>query len=66
MRILHENGRILAEILVHGPLHKVAQNCDEEKPIINGRANIYRGECWGLAGYEYLNIDTECVEERVI
>lgn len=63
-RLLHTNGRIIAEFLVHGPLKKVVDNCERESPIVSGRANVYRGELFGLAGYEYLNIDEERLEER--
>ena len=64
LRLFHENGRLVAEILVHGPLNRVLQNCEDELPIISGRPNVFRGELFGLAGYEYLNCDTEVIEER--
>ena len=31
-----------------------------------GRPNVYRGEVFGLAGYEYLNIESEKIEEKTI
>lgn len=63
-RIIHENGRIIAEFIVHGPLDRVIQNCNEMAPILNGRPNVFRGELYGLAGYEYLNVEEGRVEER--
>lgn len=63
-RIVHENGRVVAEMLIHGPLAKVMEHCDGRAPILNGRANIFRGELWGLSGYEILNINEERIEEK--
>jgi hypothetical protein len=64
VQIFHENGRLIAQILVHGPLAEVAQNCAEYQPIIKGRPNVFRGELFGLAGYEFLNVLEERIEER--
>jgi hypothetical protein len=64
LRLLAPNNRIIAEILVHGPLAKIVQNCVDNKPILRGRANVYRGELYGLTGYEILNIEQERIEER--
>ena len=58
------NGRLIAELLVHGPLLKCAMNAHDNIPIVSGRANIYRGEIFGLAGYEFLNIEEEWIEEK--
>jgi len=63
-QLFHNNGRLIAEILIHGPLLRVAQNCHEEAPIIPGRPNVYRAECFGLAGYEYLNVTEESIQEK--
>jgi hypothetical protein len=52
------------EALVHGPLLKVSQNCDEEAPILRGRPNVFRAEVFGLAGYEFLDVDSERIEEK--
>ena len=66
LRIFHENGRLISELLIHGPLSKVMKNCDEQRPILNGRPNVFRGECFGLAGYEFLNVSEERIEEKII
>ena len=63
-QLFHTNGRLIAEILIHGPLLKVAINCHESRPVLTGRPNVFRAECYGLAGYEYLNIDDEVIEEK--
>ena len=63
-RIFHENGRLIAEFLVHGPLAQVAQNCDNLVPIVQGRLNVFRAEVWRLAGYEYLDLEGERITER--
>ena len=60
----HENGRIIAQFLYHGPLNAVALNCVKQQPIINGRPNMFRGELYQLAGYELLDIENERVVER--
>ena len=65
-QLFHTNGRLIAEILVHGPLRKVAKNCEESRPILAGRPNVYRGELFGLAGYEFLDISTETIKEKTI
>ena len=65
-QIFHTNGRLIAELLVHGPLLKVALNAAALRPILTGRPNVYRGEVFGLAGYEYLNIESEKIEEKTI
>src|SRR5260221_14233507 len=59
MTITATNGRIIAEILVHGPLKQVIENCLNEASIQKGRANIFRGELWGLSGYEFLDVESE-------
>ena len=58
------NGRIIAEILVHGPLRAVVENAEEGKKILPGRANIFRGELFGLCPWEFLNVDLERIEEK--
>jgi hypothetical protein len=63
-RLFHKNGRLIAEFLVHGPLLEVTTNCQENKEIIKGRSNVFRAEIFGLAGYEYLNMTDERIEER--
>lgn len=63
-RITAANGRIIAEVLVHGPLNKVVENCANNVPIVNGRPNIYRGELWGLASYELLDLEEEAIKEK--
>jgi hypothetical protein len=65
-QIFHENGRLVAEILVHGPLLKTALACHKELPIVIGRPNVFRGELYGLAGWEYLNVEEERIEEKTI
>jgi hypothetical protein len=65
-QIFHTNGRLIAELLIHGPLRATARNCHESRPILTGRPNVYRGEVFGLAGYEYLNIESERIEEKTI
>lgn len=64
IRFTHENGRIIAEIYVHGPFKNVLENCDQNLRITNGRANIFRGELFGLAGYEILDLENERITER--
>jgi hypothetical protein len=64
MRLTHDNGRIIAEILVHGPLEAVIENCNSNTKIQNGRPNIYRGEAYGLAGYQLLDIEREEIIEK--
>jgi len=64
IKIHHSNGRLIMEALVHGPLLKVSQNCDEEAPILRGRPNVFRAEVFGLAGYEFLDVDSERIEEK--
>lgn len=65
LTIKHSNGRIIAEILVHGHLKRVMQACENDEDILAGRANIFRGELHQLAGYEYLNKEEECIEEKL-
>lgn len=60
-----ENGRIIAQFLVHGLLKRVAENCLSDLAIQNGRPNIFRGELFQLAAYEYLNVEDERIEERI-
>lgn len=62
--ITAENKRTIAEVLVHGPLESCMNNAARNVPIERGRANIFRGELFGLAGYEYLNIEEERIEEK--
>jgi hypothetical protein len=62
--LTHPNGRKIAEILVHGPLASVLENCNQEKPLLKGRPNIYRGELFGLAGYELLDVENERIIEK--
>lgn len=64
LTIQGENGRVIAEILVHGPLGRVIENCKNDRPVERGYANIFRGELFGLAGYEFLNVEKERIEER--
>ena len=59
-----DNDRLIAQLLVHGPLIKCAMNAEKNQPIVAGRANIYRGELHGLTAYEFLNIEDESIEER--
>lgn len=63
-KIFHTNGRLIAELLTHGPLQEAAENCNNLRPIIPGRPNVFRGEVFGLAGYEFLNVNEERIEER--
>ena len=63
-RLIHANGRTVAEFLFHGPLEAIAINCDGQRPILPGRPNIFRGELFGLASYEYLNVAEQRIEER--
>lgn len=63
-KLFHTNGRLIAEILIHGPLLKVAQNCAESRPILSGRPNVFRAEAFGLAGYEFLDTTNEVVTEK--
>lgn len=60
-----ENGRIIAQFLIHGLLKRVAENCMNGTEIISGRPNIFRGELYQLAPYEYLNDRDEQIEEKV-
>lgn len=64
MQLHHENGRLIAEVLIHGPLLETAQNCTDRKPLLKGRPNVYRAECFGLAGYEFLDMSNECIKEK--
>lgn len=64
VRIIHENGRVIAELLVHGCLARVAENCARNEPIIAGRSNLFRGELYQLAPYEILNFAEEFIVER--
>lgn len=59
-----ESGRIIAQFLVHGLLKRVAENCRFENEILPGRPNIFRGELFQLAGYEFLNRENETIEEK--
>lgn len=63
-KILADNGRIIAELLCHGPMVKCAINADRNNEVISGRANIYRGEVHGLTAYEFLDVENETIEER--
>jgi glutamine cyclotransferase len=65
LTIKHSTGRVIAEILVHGHLKKVLENIDNNNPIAKGIANIFRGELYQLAGYEWLNTDYEIIEEKL-
>ena len=60
-----ENGRIIAQFLIHGLFKKVSENCINGSGIITGRPNIFRGELFQLASYEYLNIEEEKIEEKI-
>ena len=64
LRLTHSNGRIIAEILIHGPLRQIVDNCESDMPIVRGRPNIFRGELFGLAGYEILDTASECIKEK--
>jgi hypothetical protein len=65
LRILcPDNNRIIAEILVHGPLRACAKNAAGNVPIQKGRPNIYRGELYGLTGYEILDKELENIIEK--
>ena len=64
LRITHENGRLVGEILFHGPLDKVLLNCDQMRPQLTGRPNHYRAECFGLAGYETIDFESERVVDK--
>lgn len=64
-RILSSNGRIIAEMYVHGPLVVCALNAMNNKEIVKGRPNIYRGELDFLDKNEFLNTRNECIEERI-
>ena len=59
------NGRIIAQFLVHGLLKRVADNCISGNEILSGRPNIFRGELFQLASYEYLNVAEEKIEEKI-
>lgn len=59
-----ESGRIIAELIVHGLLKRVAENCIQSNDILAGRPNIFRGELYQLAGYEYLDKESESVLEK--
>ena len=58
------NGRTIAEILFHGPFESCMINAANNLPIKKGTANIFRGELYGLTGYEYLNVKEGRVEEK--
>ena len=62
--VVPENGRLVAEILVHGPLSQALQNCLENAPVLKGRPNVFRGDLWGLAGYELLDTENEIIREK--
>lgn len=65
IQIYHDtNRRLIAEIFVHGPFGQVLRNCAENNEIIKGTPNVFRGELFGLAGYEFLNVEEERIEER--
>ncbi len=59
------NGRIIAQFLVHGLLKRVSENCVSRNEILAGRPNIFRGELFQLASYEYLNREEEMIEEKI-
>ncbi len=59
------NGRIIAQFLVHGLLKRVSENCISANEILVGRPNIFRGELFQLASYEYLNREEERIEEKI-
>ena len=60
----------IAEFLVHGPLDRIAKlttgavaptTIQKEGQIL---PKVFRGEIFGLAGYEFLNKTDERIEER--
>jgi len=59
-----ESGRIIAQFVVHGLLKKVAEHCNSGSEILAGKANIFRGELYQIAPYEYLDREKEVVLER--
>ena len=65
LTILHKNGRLIAEVLVHGHFKRVLEACENDEEIFRGRANIFRGELFQLAGYEFLNKQDETIQEKI-
>ena len=59
------NGRIIAEILVEGPLLDCAENAQSNIPIIKGLANIYRGELIPIDRNEYLDSRAERIVAKI-
>ena len=59
-----DNGRKIFEILIHGDLASCIDNSITNKPIVKGRSNIFRGECFQLASWETLDIENERVGEK--
>ena len=62
---------VVAELMIHGPLDKVLRAAARSRPNHtetehNGQPlpKVFRGELFGLAGYEYLNKTEERIEEK--
>ena len=63
-QITHENGRIIAQFIVHGPFQTVLDNCVSKEPMARGKANIFRGELFGLSSWEFIDTEKGCVYEK--
>ena len=55
IKISAANGRTVAEIIVEGPFEVCMFNAINNRPIIKGTANIFRGELIPLERDEYLD-----------
>lgn len=59
------NGRVIAELLVYGPLKQAAQNASNNTPPERGRVNIFRGDMNQLEKDEFLDIEAELITKIV-
>ena len=66
LRIIADNERIIAEILVRGYLKAAILNAIADEKIEKGRINVFRGELKQLAPYEYLDVSEEEIMEKEI
>jgi hypothetical protein len=55
-----ETDQLIAEILIHGFLSRAALMSS----LAGNGSYVYRGECFQLAAYEYLDTQSEIITER--
>ena len=64
LQLLAPNGRTILEILIHGDILGPINSAINNLPIVKGRSNIFRGECFQLANWELLDLENERVIEK--